>query len=97
VKQALLSAVSCSLPPQLGLHCAVGLASIDSGIPSAQVMFARARHNLSISICDNGQLSALPQLNPDQALDRLSHALKTDQLVINYQPIVSLLANGIEH
>ncbi|MDP6416478.1 MAG: diguanylate cyclase, partial [Gammaproteobacteria bacterium] len=46
-KQALHSAVSSVIPPQLELKCAIGLAVLEPTIPSAEVLFARARHQLS--------------------------------------------------
>ncbi len=97
VKQALLSTVSTSIPPQLELRCAVGLAGIDSDIPSADVMFARARHNLSLSVCQINPLIELPVINPDESLCRLRDALREKQLTICYQPTLALQADGLRH
>lgn len=97
VKQALLAAVSASIPPQLELRCAVGLAGIDSDIPSADVMFARARHNLSLSVCQINPDIEFPSLNPDESLKRLRLALQDEQLTICYQATVALQVDGLQH
>ena len=97
VKQALLTAVSASIPPQLELRCAVGLAGLDSDIASAEVMFARARHNLSLSISQVNQHVEFPTLNPDEALKRLRRGLEDGQLTICYQAMAALQTDGLQH
>ena len=48
VKLAMQSTVSASIPPQLELKCGIGLAKLSRRIPSADVVFARARHDLGL-------------------------------------------------
>ncbi len=81
LKQALLSAVSPVLPRQLELKCGVGLASLDSNIPSWSVVFARARHNLGL----RHHHSELPAHLAATALKQLHAALICKGLELNFQ------------
>lgn len=74
VKQALHSAASDSIPPQLELKCAVGLATIGRATPAAEVLFAQARHNLT---------QALYRPRHDGALDSDAdvHTVSVSQLL----------------
>lgn len=97
VKQALLSAVSASIPAQLELKCGVGLTSLENSVPSAEVLFARARHNLTLA---HYQRSSEPQLldaNPQLALKLLSQALRDNSLELCFQAIASLNEDGLQH
>lgn len=92
VKQALLSAVSDSIPPQLELKCSVGLAPLAPAIPSAEVLFARARHNLSLMLSRQRLSSPVdtahdggPEISPAQLLQ----VLRSKQLAISYQALLS--------
>lgn len=93
VRSAMLGATSDLIPPQLEMHCAVGLAQVHRSIPNAPVLFARARHNLQRSLTDHQETdSAYGYLyqSPARSIDILKTALSNDQIQINYQPIVSL-------
>jgi len=90
VQSALQSAVSSTIPPQLQLLCAVGLARLEAGVQSADVLFARARHSLSHA--DHGdEMSTLD----GKALARLiPRALRKRQLELNYQPLLRFNQTG---
>lgn len=96
VKQALLSAVSSSIPAQLGLRCSIGLTALDSSVPSADVLFARARHNLSHSHYQRGTESQL-ELDPRAAVKLISQALAENKLCLCFQATPSLLEDGLQH
>ncbi len=100
VKQALHSAVSDSIPPQLELKCAVGLAAIARSIPSAEVMFASARHNLSMALLRQRRSHILDSQHGEAvptSLPQLLNILRSNELVLNFQPIVALKADGLRH
>lgn len=100
VKQALLSAVSASLPPQLELKCGVGLVPLAPAIPSAQVMFARARHNLSRALSRqrmDGEMGGEPgpvlSMKPAQIL----YLLRNQQLALSFQALLNLKSGHCRH
>lgn len=98
IKQALQSAVSESIPPQLELKCAVGLAAAEPGVTGPEVLFARARHQLSVALFrlhGEQRLSAMHEVDGFDPLE-LKPALKRRKLELNFQPIVSLLPDGVE-
>jgi len=98
IKQALSSAASESLPPQIELRCAVGLAAVEPGVAGPEVMFARARHQLSVALFRHhgeDRLSAMHEVDGFDPLE-LGPALERQPLSINFQPIVSLLPDGVE-
>ena len=100
VKQALQSALSTSIPPQLELKCGVGLTAVDRNIPSVEVLFARARHKLSLAHYrgeNNVQLTALAATSPGIVLKQLHKALRNHQLQLSFQPTVSLREDGLQH
>lgn len=97
VKLALLRAVSDSIPPQLELKCAVGLAGLESNIPSAEAMFARARHNLSLRHCHRYRELVHSPITPEVALQRLRAALQENKLQLSFQPTVSLQVDELQH
>ncbi|MEX0964668.1 MAG: GGDEF domain-containing protein [Pseudohongiellaceae bacterium] len=97
LKQALLSAVSPSLPRQLELKCAVGLAKLEPNIPCGSVVFARARHNLSLAH-QHRQLPVLPSsIDPNIALKQLHAALDRSQLELNFQAWAHLQEGSPQH
>lgn len=99
VQQALLSAVSDSIPPQLELKCVVGLAQLTPAVPSAEVMFARARHNLSLVLSRQRQghpIDADPGSSIAATLPQLLRAIKGDRLQLNFQAIVGLRPDGLQ-
>ncbi len=98
IKQALQSAASESLPPQIELKCAVGLAAAEPGVAGPEVMFARARHQLSVALFrrhGGDRLSAMHEVDGFDPLE-LGPALERQPLSLNFQPIVSLLPDGVE-
>ena len=98
IKQALQSAVSESIPPQLELKCAVGLAASEPGVTGPEVLFARARHQLSVALFrrhGEQRLSAMHEVDGFDPLD-LAPALERQPLALNFQPIVSLMPDGVE-
>lgn len=98
LKQALQSAVSESIPPQLELKCAVGLASAEPGAPGPEVLFAQARHQLSVALFrrhGEDRLSAMHEVDGFDPAE-LGPALERQPLSLNFQPIVSLLPDGVE-
>ena len=100
VKQALHSAVSDSIPPQLELKCAVGLAAIAHSIPSAEVMFASARHNLSMALLRQRRNHTLDYQHGESvpvSLPQLLNILRGNELLLNFQPSVALKADGLRH
>jgi diguanylate cyclase (GGDEF)-like protein len=97
LKQALLSAVSPSLPRQLELKCGVGLAKLESNIPSWPVVFARARHNLSLAHHHRELPAHLISISPDVALTQLHAALACTELELNFQAVVRLKEDPLQH
>lgn len=97
IKRIAARAVSSALPPQLDLQCGIGLASMGPGsrapIADARVLFARARHDLSLSHTQRSSISSSELLAPLSAarkLKLLSGALADQQLRVNFQQLVSL-------
>lgn len=97
LKQAVLSAVSPSLPPQLELKCGVGLAKLDSNIPSWPVVFARARHNLSLAHHQRELCTDASSIAPDVVLQQLEAALEPRELALNFQAWAHLREGSPEH
>ncbi|MBL4580582.1 MAG: GGDEF domain-containing protein [Gammaproteobacteria bacterium] len=97
LKQALLSAVSPSLPRQLELKCGVGLAKLETNIPSWPVVFARARHNLSLAHHHRELPAHLVSISPDIALKQLHAALKCTELKLEFQALVGLAPSPLQH
>ena len=95
VKLAMQSAVSASIPPQLELKCGIGLAKLSRYIPSADVVFARARHDLGLGH-HRGDMPLL-QIPAETALKRLRHALRENQLRLTFQAIACLKEDGLRH
>lgn len=95
VKTALQSALSATIPPQLDLKCAIGLSQIDGQIPSAEVLFARARHSISLAHSRQRHAEHASMARPEATLDHLRQALKDNNLQMNFQPIVNMQGDGI--
>ncbi len=96
LKQALLSAVSPSLPRQLELKCGVGLAKLESNIPSWPVVFARARHSLSLEHHHRELPVYLSSISPDIALKQLHRALECPELELSFQALVRLAEDPLQ-
>ena len=97
IKHALLSAVSPLLPRQLELKCGVGLAKLESNIPSWPVVFARARHNLSLAHHHRELPAHLVSISPDVALKHLHAALSCSELELNFKAFVGLTEDPLQH
>ena len=98
IKQALQTAVSESIPPQLELRCAAGLAAVEPGLGGPEVLFARARHQLRVALFrrhGESRLSAMHEVDGFDPME-LGPALERQPLALNFQPIVSLLPDGVE-
>jgi EAL domain-containing protein (putative c-di-GMP-specific phosphodiesterase class I)/GGDEF domain-containing protein len=94
-KLAMQSAVSASIPPQLELKCGIGMAKLSRQIPSADVVFARARHDLSLR--HHRSDVPLPQIPAPVALRCLRQALRENQLRLSYQAIAGFKEDGLRH
>lgn len=94
VSAALQSAVSTAVPPQLELKCGIGLSHIDKQIPSAEVLFARARHSISLAHTRKLPESRASLANPKSALFQIKEALKNNSLQMNFQPVVCIQGDG---
>ena len=100
LKAALLSAVSNIIPPQLELRCVVGFAEVDKRIPSAEVMFARARHHLGRSRGSPPALASAPSTasaEPGFVLQRIQQGLRDSAFRLNFQPTVCFSEDGLQH
>ncbi len=97
LKQALLCAVSPSIPPQLELRCGVGLAGLEPNIPSWTVVFARARHNLSLAHYHRELPTHLLSISPESALLQLQIALQKSPLALSFQATVNLRMDVLQH
>lgn len=90
VKQALHDATSESIPPQLDLKCAVGTASVTTSVPSAEVLFARARHQLSM------QMSRHRHTGAAEITDSRARWLDAARTLTQSQLLSILTSNGLE-
>lgn len=100
IKQGLQAAVRGSLPPQLELKCGVGFAEVESQIPSTDVLFARARHSLSLAHYrgdSSHHFHRQGALAPTTALPRVKRVLQENRLRLSFQPLVSFKEDGIQH
>ena len=84
VQLAMQSAVSATIPPQLQLHCGVGLARVGTGVLSVEVLFARARHSLSHSGTD----ADTGNLDGEALARRIPDALRKRRLSLNFQALL---------
>ncbi len=99
IKQALRSASSPAIPPQLELRCAVGLADFDGDISCAEACFARARHSLSRTLARRGESE--PAVEEENGVagktptpSQLLALLQQRQLQPTFQPVVSLAGDS---
>ncbi len=92
IKHALFSAVADSIPPQLDLKCAVGLARLDRHARSADVLFATARHRLSAAFAGAEGLEGWQFSYPDEQriVRMLKLALRENAFALSYQAIVTI-------
>ena len=85
------------MPRQLELKCGVGLAKLETNIPSWPVVFARARHNLSLAHHHRELPAHLVSISPDVALTQLHAALECPELKLNFQALVRLAEDPLQH
>lgn len=103
LRQSLRSATSMSIPPQLELKCGIGLAEIHLQMPSIDALLARARLDLRRSHYGFHRESlAMNSLSSGEydsrtALTRLREALAQQGLQLEFQPIVALKEDGLQH
>lgn len=83
VKSAIQSAASTTIPAQLQLHCAIGLASITPDIRQPDILFARARHDLC-------QLDDPQGSQHGDSVQLILKGLRRGGIKLNYQALVSL-------
>jgi len=98
IRQALRSAASESIPRQLELRFAVGLALAEPGGTSPEVLFARARQQLGTALLrrhGEGRLAAMHEIDGFDPAG-LGPALERNPLALSFQPIVRLVPDGIE-
>lgn len=102
IRLASQNAVSSSIPPQLELQCNVGLATVSDNLNSksagttAEILFARARHQIGLSHYRGEVVEATAQqsvLTKSELLTALKRGLSHDQLQFNFQGLVA--TNGI--
>ncbi len=84
VQVALLNAVSSTIPPQLQMQCAVGLARVEAGVQSAEVLLARARHKL----CHDEDPDGFSSLDNKAFARLIPTALRKRQLQLNLQAVL---------
>ncbi|NKB34783.1 MAG: EAL domain-containing protein [Pseudomonadales bacterium] len=100
LKAELQSIASTTIPPQLELKCGVGLANVDDLTQSADVLLARARHNLSqyyyLQDFDNPN-PFLVSIDSETVLKGIQTGLREDSFRLSFQPIVSLKDDEREH
>ena len=100
LKLELQSVASSTIPPQLELHCGVGLAAIDDLTHSADVLLARARHNLSqyYYMYDFDAPDPFPvSLDSETVVSGIRTGLEEDSFRLSFQPIVSLKEDDLQY
>jgi len=93
IKKELQAVASSTIPPQLELNCGVGLAALDDMCHSADVLLARARHNLCqyyyLDDFDSPN-SFILSLDRETIIQSIQVGLQQDNFRLSYQPIVNL-------
>ena len=87
-KQALLRAVAQTLPRQLALKCGAGLAAQEPNIPSWPGVFARARHNLWLSLRTRELPAHLHSISAETALSQLRSIEAGTELQLSFQALI---------
>ena len=100
LKIELQQVASSAIPPQLELKCGVGLATVDDLTQSADVLLARARHNLSqyyhLRDFDNPNPFSV-SIDKETVLNAIRNGLKEGNFRLFFQPIVSLKEDDARH
>ena len=100
LKLELQNLASSTIPPQLELHCGVGLAALDELTHSADVLLARARHNLSqyYYIHDFDAPDPFPvSIDSETVLGGIRTGLEENSFRLSFQAIVSLKEDDLQH
>ncbi len=97
LKQALLSAVAQTLPRQLELKCGAGVAALEPNIPAWPIVFARARHNLALSLRPRELPAHLNSISADTALNQLRSIEAQTELQLSFQALVNFSQDSLQH
>lgn len=92
------SAAEKSLPGRVKLKIGIGIAEIDDRTTGKDVMYARARHDMSVY--RKGQIHLIRQqqnLQPAAVFKRLRAALESGLLQPLFQAVISLKPDQLEH
>lgn len=85
------------LSPGNAINVSAGLAAINELSPAAEIVIARARHNLTMRDMNNsGDLPTDPYGTPEQMFQRLEEAFENEDFVLVFQPVVSLKEDGVQ-
>ena len=98
VRHALESIAEKSLPDSVKLKISIGIAEIDDRTTGKDVLYARARHDMSVY--REGQIHLARQqqnLQPAIVFKRLKHVLKSGLLRPLFQAVISLKPDQLEH
>ncbi|HJO12904.1 MAG: GGDEF domain-containing protein [Gammaproteobacteria bacterium] len=100
IKTGLRKGLTSSIPPQLQLHYGIGMASADNEILKAEVLFARARHDLSLSHSRHkfrsSALSAVP-IEPERILLLVQTALQSSSFGLLFQATLCFKNDDLKH
>lgn len=98
IRRVVESAASKALPGKLRLKIGIGIAEINDHSSNNDVMYARARHDMSVYKKRlSSTLSQAQSLSPDLVFKRLKKALNEGNLSLSFQAIISLKEDGIQH
>lgn len=86
-----------SLPEKITLKLGIGVANMTGASMNKEVIYARARHNMSQSYdSDNGQIPASRRLSPKAVVAKVYDYLKSGELATSFQAVVSLKDENTE-
>lgn len=86
-----------SLPEKITLKLGIGVANMTGASMNKEVIYARARHNMSLSYdSDNGQIPASRRLSPKAVVAKVYDYLKSGELATSFQAVVSLKDENTE-
>jgi diguanylate cyclase (GGDEF)-like protein len=98
VRSVIESAAEKSLPERVKLKIGIGIAEIDDRTTGREVLYARARHDMSVYRKGRGHLPRQQQnLQPATVFKRLKVALESGLLQPLFQAVVSLKPDELEH
>jgi diguanylate cyclase (GGDEF)-like protein len=98
VRCVIESAAEKSLPDRVKLKISIGIAEIDDRTTGKEVLYARARHDMSVYRKGQVHLPRQQQnLQPAAVFKRLKIALEAGLLLPLFQAVVSLKPDELEH